>query len=309
MSLKVQTSNITNKNDPKSINSRVFIGNLNTAVVKKSDVETIFSKYGRVVGCSVHKGYAFVQYSNERHARAAVLGENGRVLAGQTLDINMAGEPKPNRPKGLKRAASALYSGYDFDYDYYRDDFYDRIFEYRGRVSPVPRVVPVKRPRVSIPLVRRVKATLPVKLFARSAAIANSSAKIKLKSSELQTIKTELTQIKSNIDALLSRLEQIAEEQKLSAGQWGAGMPWGWPWASQLPPGSGREVSTPRFQEARKKAESSKSEVSQEDTASEAEAAAEEPLNGDEEEGLAREECEDELENSHYTDVEDARLQ
>ncbi|KFO14114.1 RNA-binding protein Raly, partial [Balearica regulorum gibbericeps] len=260
MSLKVQTSNITNKNDPKSINSRVFIGNLNTAMVKKSDVETIFSKYGRVVGCSVHKGYAFVQYSNERHARAAVLGENGRVLAGQTLDINMAGEPKPNRPKGLKRAASALYrslkndpsvsgSGYDFDYDYYRDDFYDRLFEYRGRVSPVPRVVPVKRPRVTIPLVRRVKATLPVKLFARSAAIANSSAKLKLKCSELQTIKTELTQIKSNIDALLGRLEQIAEEQKLSA-------------------------------DVRKKADGNKSEVSQEDTASEAEVNTEEPLNG-----------------------------
>lgn len=85
MSLKVQTSNITNKNDPKSINSRVFIGNLNTAVVKKSDVETIFSKYGRVLGCSVHKGYAFIQYANERHARGAVIGENGRVLAGQTL--------------------------------------------------------------------------------------------------------------------------------------------------------------------------------------------------------------------------------
>ncbi|NWS27141.1 RALY protein, partial [Polioptila caerulea] len=311
MSLKVQTSNITNKNDPKSINSRVFIGNLNTAVVKKSDVETIFSKYGRVVGCSVHKGYAFVQYSNERHARAAVLGENGRPACPFLADINMAGEPKPNRPKGLKRAASALYSGYDFDYDYYRDDFYDRIFEYRGRVSPVPRVVPVKRPRVTIPLVRRVKATLPVKLFARSAAIASSSARLKLKSSELQTIKTELTQIKSNIDALLGRLEQIAEEQKLSAGQWGVRMPRGCPWASRLPPGSDREVSTLRFQEARKKAESSKSEVSQEDTASEAEAAAEEPLNGDEgeEEGLAREECEDELENSHYTDVEDARLQ
>ncbi|NXL51389.1 RALY protein, partial [Podilymbus podiceps] len=278
MSLKVQTSNITNKNDPKSINSRVFIGNLNTAVVKKSDVETIFSKYGRVVGCSVHKGYAFVQYSNERHARAAVLGENGRVLAGQTLDINMAGEPKPNRPKGLKRAASALYSGYDFDYDYYRDDFYDRLFEYRGRVSPVPRVVPVKRPRVTIPLVRRVKATLPVKLFARSAAIANSSARLKLKCSELQTIKTELTQIKSNIDALLGRLEQIAEEQKLS------GAP---------DPGALAFALT----EVRKRADSSKNEISQEDTASEAEVNTEEPLNGDEgeEEGLARDECEDEL--------------
>lgn len=200
MSLKIQTSNVTNKNDPKSINSRVFIGNLNTAVVKKSDVETIFSKYGRVAGCSVHKGYAFVQYANERHARAAVLGENGRVLAGQTLDINMAGEPKPNRPKGLKRAASAIY----------------RLFDYRGRLSPVPvpRAVPVKRPRVTVPLVRRVKTTIPVKLFPRSTAINTNSVKIKLKSSELQTIKTELTQIKSNIDALLGRLEQIAEEQK-----------------------------------------------------------------------------------------------
>nr|XP_045013352.1 RNA-binding protein Raly isoform X3 [Jaculus jaculus] len=200
MSLKIQTSNVTNKNDPKSINSRVFIGNLNTALVKKADVETIFSKYGRVAGCSVHKGYAFVQYANERHARAAVLGENGRVLAGQTLDINMAGEPKPNRPKGLKRAASAIY----------------RLFDYRGRLSPVPvpRAVPVKRPRVTVPLVRRVKSTIPVKLFARSTAITSGSTKIKLKSSELQAIKTELTQIKSNIDALLGRLEQIAEEQK-----------------------------------------------------------------------------------------------
>ncbi|NWJ03652.1 RALY protein, partial [Crypturellus undulatus] len=287
MSLKVQTSNITNKNDPKSINSRVFIGNLNTAVVKKSDVETIFSKYGRVVGCSVHKGYAFVQYSNERHARAAVLGENGRVLAGQTLDINMAGEPKPNRPKGLKRAASALYSGYDFDYDYYRDDFYDRLFEYRGRVSPVPRVVPVKRPRVTLPLVRRVKATLPVKLFARSAAIANNSAKLKLKCSELQTIKTELTQIKSNIDALLGRLEQIAEEQKVSTGLLAA--------SATSPSNPGVLALGPA--EVRKKADGSKSEISQEDTASEAEINAEEPLNGDEgeEEGLTRDDCEDEL--------------
>uniref|UniRef100_A0A2I3M2B2 RRM domain-containing protein n=1 Tax=Papio anubis TaxID=9555 RepID=A0A2I3M2B2_PAPAN len=38
-------SNVTNKTDPRFMNSRVFIGNLNTLVVKKSDVEAIFSKY------------------------------------------------------------------------------------------------------------------------------------------------------------------------------------------------------------------------------------------------------------------------
>uniref|UniRef100_A0A3Q3QDB0 RRM domain-containing protein n=1 Tax=Monopterus albus TaxID=43700 RepID=A0A3Q3QDB0_MONAL len=217
MSLKVQTSNVTNKTDPKSINSRVFIGNLNTAVVKKSDVESIFSKYGRVLGCSVHKGYAFVQYASERHARGAVIGENGRVLAGQTLDINMAGEPKPNRPKGLKRSAASLYSGYEFDYDYYREDFYDRLFEYRGRVSSVPRVVPVKRPRVAVPLVRRVKS-LPVKLLARNASVlpASNGNKQRFRGTELQTIKSELTQIKANIEALLGRLEEITEDTHIT---------------------------------------------------------------------------------------------
>ncbi|XP_073324929.1 RNA-binding protein Raly [Pagrus major] len=217
--LKVQTSNVTNKTDPKSINSRVFIGNLNTAVVKKSDVESIFSKYGRVLGCSVHKGYAFVQYASERHARGAVIGENGRVLAGQTLDINMAGEPRPNRPKGLKRSAASLYSGYEFDYDYYREDFYDRLFEYRGRVSPVPRVVPVKRPRVAVPLVRRVKS-LPVKLLTRNASVlptSNGNKQRSVKGTELQAIKSELTQIKSNIEALLGRLEQITEDTHITA--------------------------------------------------------------------------------------------
>uniref|UniRef100_A0A4W3INA4 RNA-binding Raly-like protein n=1 Tax=Callorhinchus milii TaxID=7868 RepID=A0A4W3INA4_CALMI len=87
MTSKAMTSNVTNKNDPRSINSRVFIGNLNTAIVKKSDVEAIFGKYGKIVGCSVHKGYAFVQYVLERNARAAVTGEHNRIVAGQPLEF------------------------------------------------------------------------------------------------------------------------------------------------------------------------------------------------------------------------------
>ncbi|XP_075069830.1 RNA-binding Raly-like protein isoform X2 [Mixophyes fleayi] len=205
MTGKTQTSNVTNKNDPKSIISRVFIGNLNTGIVKKGDIEAIFAKYGKIVGCSVHKGYAFVQYVSERHARAAVAGENTRIVGGQPLDINMAGEPKPYRPKlGTKRPISSLY----------------RLFDYgHGRVPPPPRaVIPLKRPRITVPVTRRGKGVFSLKGGTRSASGGASSGS-KLKSDELQTIKKELTQIKTKIDSLLGRLEKIEKQQKAEAGQ------------------------------------------------------------------------------------------
>ncbi|KAJ8268418.1 hypothetical protein COCON_G00135900 [Conger conger] len=103
MTGKSQTSNVTNKNDPRSLNSRVFIGNLNTAIVKKTDIEVIFAKYGKIVGCSVHKGFAFVQYMSERNARAAVAGENARIIAGQPLGGCVLAECAVGLPLGPSR--------------------------------------------------------------------------------------------------------------------------------------------------------------------------------------------------------------
>ncbi|XP_043913953.1 heterogeneous nuclear ribonucleoproteins C1/C2 isoform X1 [Protopterus annectens] len=209
-------SNVTNKTDPRSLNSRVFIGNLNTVVVKKSDVEAIFAKYGKIVGCSVHKGYAFVQYANERTARAAVAGEDGRMIAGQVLDINLAAEPKPNRGKGgVKRAASDMYgSSFDLDYDF-QGDYYDRMYTYPTRVPPPPppphpitrAVIPQKRARVTTNT-RRTKSG-----FSSKSAQQKSSKTSTIKADDLQTIKKELTQIKQKVDELLVSLERIEREQ------------------------------------------------------------------------------------------------
>ncbi|XP_053199358.1 heterogeneous nuclear ribonucleoprotein C-like isoform X1 [Scomber japonicus] len=235
----LMASNVTNKTDPRSLNSRVFIGNLNTLLVTKADVEAIFSKYGKIVGCSVHKGYAFVQFSNERNARAAVSGEDGRMIVGQVLDINLAGEPKPHRSKTVKRSAGDMYSSsFDLDYDFQRD-YYDRMYSYQSRVPPPPpplsrAVIPSKRPRVSLSGggSRRTKTSfsssskssqrasrtsrsqgVTITLTECSFNVLNTSIPLPtVKVDDLQTIKRELTQIKHKVDYLLESLERMEKD-------------------------------------------------------------------------------------------------
>ncbi|XP_061112157.1 heterogeneous nuclear ribonucleoproteins C1/C2 isoform X3 [Conger conger] len=231
----LMASNVTNKTDPRSLNSRVFIGNLNTLLVTKADVEAIFSKYGKIVGCSVHKGFAFVQYANERNARSAVAGEDGRMIVGQVLDINLAGEPKPHRSKTTKRSAGDMYrpfaqwelqfdmkssSSFDLDYDFQRD-YYDRMYSYPSRVPPPPpplsrAVIPSKRPRVSVSGggSRRTKTS-----FSSKSGQRTSSSRT-MKADDLQTIKKELTQIKHKVDYLLESLDRMEKDHsKKSEGK------------------------------------------------------------------------------------------
>uniref|UniRef100_A0A8D0HES7 RALYL protein n=1 Tax=Sphenodon punctatus TaxID=8508 RepID=A0A8D0HES7_SPHPU len=130
--------------------------------------------------------------------------------------INMAGEPKPYRPKlGNKRPLSALYSNI-------KALVFNslRLFEYHGRVPPPPRtVITLKRPRVAVTATRKGKGVFSMKGGSRSTSSGASSSGSKLKSDELQTIKKELTQIKTKIDSLLGRLEKIEKQQKAEAGR------------------------------------------------------------------------------------------
>ncbi|KAM8851074.1 heterogeneous nuclear ribonucleoproteins C1/C2 isoform 2-T2 [Spinachia spinachia] len=228
----LMASNITNKNDPRSLNSRVFIGNLNTLLVTKADVEAIFSKYGKIVGCSVHKGFAFVQFANERNARTAVSGEDGRMIVGQVLDINLAGEPKPHRSKTSKRSAGDMYSSSSFELDYdFQRDYYDRMYSYPSRVPAPPpppplsrAVIPSKRPRLSLSggSSRRTKSSFS---SSSKSGQRTSSSKTKglfsssVKVDELQTIKRELTQIKSKVDDLLDSLERMEKDHSRKSGR------------------------------------------------------------------------------------------
>ncbi|XP_077384922.1 RNA-binding protein Raly isoform X2 [Festucalex cinctus] len=205
MSLAAPSSHVTNRRDAASLKSRVFIGNLQTALVSKRDVEVVFSRYGRVLGCSVHKGYAFVQYVTRDHAHAAVRGHHGRVLAGRTLDINMAGEAKPKQDKTAKRPIASL------DHSDCQQQSDGRLFHFHsGR-----HVVPVKCARVSPPGVRR-PSSLPAQLPLRSSNVL-LHARATGRADQLQVIRRQLTQIKENIDALLGRLERITRRARARA--------------------------------------------------------------------------------------------
>ena len=80
-----KVGNQTSSQDPHAVNSRIFVGNLNTFQVNKIDVEKVFQRYGRIVGISMHKGYAFVQFASPFDARSACLGEDGRTISGQII--------------------------------------------------------------------------------------------------------------------------------------------------------------------------------------------------------------------------------
>ena len=77
----------TSSTDPKLLKARVFIGNLATEKVKREDLTETFEIYGEVIGCSLLRGYGFVQFLSEEDARNAVRGENGKTMRGAIMGM------------------------------------------------------------------------------------------------------------------------------------------------------------------------------------------------------------------------------
>ncbi|XP_053685547.1 uncharacterized protein LOC128735087 [Sabethes cyaneus] len=140
-------SNQTNSQDPQAVNSRVFVGNLNTFQCSKTDVERMFQRYGRLAGISMHKGYAFVQFTNPFDARNACHGEDGRTVLSQTLDVNMVAEPKPHQT-GRKRQNKSKTGN---DWDYYYDSYYASTLFGPIQQQPNSPPRPLKRQRLMGP--------------------------------------------------------------------------------------------------------------------------------------------------------------
>ncbi|KAG1680649.1 Nuclear receptor coactivator 5 [Nymphon striatum] len=99
--IPIHTSN------PRLIEARIFVGNVTFPRVSQSDLEDKFSKYGQILGISVHRGFAFVQFKKSSCADKAIKEEHLAMFKGKRIDVKTAATSEDNmRSNGRGRSRS-----------------------------------------------------------------------------------------------------------------------------------------------------------------------------------------------------------
>jgi len=91
----------------RGVEMNIFIGNLSRGV-NEDDLRKEFEVYGKVNSVNIIKdkytgesrGFGFVEMPNDKEARAAIEGLNGKELKGRALNVNQA---RPRREGRTER--------------------------------------------------------------------------------------------------------------------------------------------------------------------------------------------------------------
>jgi len=87
------------------MSKKLFVGGISYTVTS-SQLEEIFSKFGKIVSCDVitdkytgqSKGFGFVEMENDEEADEAIKKLNDTDLEGRKIAVNVA-RPKEERPR------------------------------------------------------------------------------------------------------------------------------------------------------------------------------------------------------------------
>ncbi|KAL1955435.1 hypothetical protein VTO42DRAFT_8591 [Malbranchea cinnamomea] len=105
--------------------SRLFIGNLPSERVTKRDLFHIFHKYGKLAQISIKQAYGFVQFADASACRKALEAEQGGVVRGRKIHLEISKPQRTTRPGETQGPAGPRRSRSP-DYDRGRRSSFDR---------------------------------------------------------------------------------------------------------------------------------------------------------------------------------------
>jgi cold-inducible RNA-binding protein len=85
---------------------RLYVGNLSYSTTE-TELREMFAGYGEVASLRIitdadsgrSKGFGFVEFASDEHAKAAMTGLNGKEIGGRAIVVNEA-RPRPERTGG-----------------------------------------------------------------------------------------------------------------------------------------------------------------------------------------------------------------